>query len=214
MGSIQALRSEALAMRAKEDTNLQVSGFLGGVNKSLGSQIIQLIDQLQGVVAERTKAYNQLVAKINKSINGGGGIGESGVKLTFSLMARAMDLLAIVKNFTTVTDPSFWLSVAKFALDAAGSYFQTKQLQFNFDAAAYDYERMISQLGNLRVDGSLSIPSQVNPTEGAVELLEKRDALMPRFKMKDQTYDVLPAGGTQFWSSNPSRGYVGTLRRL
>ncbi|MFN4151136.1 MAG: hypothetical protein ACK4IX_09345, partial [Candidatus Sericytochromatia bacterium] len=80
MGSIQALRSEALALRAKEDTNVQISGYLGQVNKSLGNQITQLLDQLQGVIKERTKAYNQLMSKINKTIIGKDGIGDTSIR--------------------------------------------------------------------------------------------------------------------------------------
>ena len=105
MGSIQALRSWALSSRANEDTDVQVSGFLGNVNKSLGKQIVGILDQLQGVIGERTKAYNSLVASINKSIDGKGGVAEksivgafAGVKTLFSLpllAAGKLDTAAI-----------------------------------------------------------------------------------------------------------------------
>ena len=70
MGSIQSLRSWALSSRANEDTDVQISGFLGNVNKSLGRQIVGILDQLQGVVGERTKAYNNLVSSINRTVEG------------------------------------------------------------------------------------------------------------------------------------------------
>src|SRR6185295_12561965 len=98
MGSIQALRSEALAMRAKEDTALQVSAHLGSVNKSLGGQITSMIDQLQGVIAERTKAYNGMVTKINKAINGKGGMGDQGIKSTFQVVTVFMSIVSFIKN--------------------------------------------------------------------------------------------------------------------
>lgn len=86
MGVIQSLRSQATAVRAQEDTKLQVSGYLGTVNKSLGNQIDQLIDGLQGAINERTKAYNGIVSKLTQQVSGKGGIGDQGVQFAFQLV--------------------------------------------------------------------------------------------------------------------------------
>jgi len=86
MGVIQSLRSQATASRAQADTQMQVSGYLGNVNKSLGSQVDQLIDGLQAVINERTKAYNGIVSKLTQQVQGKGGIGDQGVQFTFSLV--------------------------------------------------------------------------------------------------------------------------------
>lgn len=85
MGVIQSLRSQATAVRAQEDTKLQVSGYLGTVNKSLGSQVDQLIDGLQSAINERTKAYNGIVSKLTQQVSGKGGIGDQGVQFAFQL---------------------------------------------------------------------------------------------------------------------------------
>lgn len=86
MGVIQSLRSQATAVRAQEDTKLQVSGYLGNVNKSLGSQVDQLIDGLQGAINERTKAYNGIVSKLTQQVSGKGAIGDQGVQFAFQLV--------------------------------------------------------------------------------------------------------------------------------
>jgi hypothetical protein len=86
MGVIQSLRSQATAVRAQEDTKLQVSGYLGTVNKSLGSQIDQLIDGLQGAINERTKAYNGITYKLTQQVSGKGGIGEQSIQLAFQFV--------------------------------------------------------------------------------------------------------------------------------
>lgn len=116
MGSIQGLRSAAMAMRAKEDTNVQVSGHLGGVNKQLGGQINQMMDGLQAVITERTKAYNGLVSKLNQSINGKGGIGDSAVQWAFKAVK------AIVSSIkSTIAAVSCTIAAAQAATEAGMS---------------------------------------------------------------------------------------------
>ena len=94
MGSIQALRSEALAARSRDDTELQVSSYLGGVNKSLGGQILNMIDQLQGVVVERTKAYNKANAGLKQKVEKKGGLGDNMVQFGFQAVDSYMKNLA------------------------------------------------------------------------------------------------------------------------
>lgn len=211
MGSIQALRSEALAMRAKEDTNVQISGYLGGVNKALGNQITQFLDTLQATIKERTKAYNQLMSKINKTILGKDGIGDKAIRAAFGMANAIVGAISGAKGDT-------W-GAAKAAagiLSIAQSYLDILATQETVKSATYDYQKAVSQLGNV---GTMSPgdPKVVLPISGAAELLEKRDAIMPRFKPRDNTYAVGSAfsgGPASTWSLHDHRGYIGTLRRV
>lgn len=100
MGVIQSLRSQATAVRAQEDTKLQVSGYLGTVNKSLGNQIDQLIDGLQGAINERTKAYNGIVSKLTQQVSGKGGIGDQGVQFAFQLVKSLVSMTSAISMAT------------------------------------------------------------------------------------------------------------------
>jgi len=97
MGVIQSLRSQATAVRAQEDTKLQVSGYLSTVNKNLGGQISQLIEGLQNAINERTKAYNATTYKLTQTIQGKGGIGEQGIQFTFSLAKVLIGITNLAK---------------------------------------------------------------------------------------------------------------------
>jgi len=172
MGSIQSLRSAALASRAKEDTNLQVSGYLGTVNKSLGSQITSIVDQLQGVITERTKAYNSLVSKIEKAVNGKQSIGEKGMDVVFSMLTQT---LKIAGGGT----PDYAGILA-----TLGNVFG---LRAEVSGAVYDYEKEISQLGYSFVtpasagDPSLPPVNFTNAEPGAAGMVELRNALSPGY---------------------------------
>lgn len=211
MGSIQALRSEALAMRAKEDTNVQISGYLGGVNKALGNQITQFLDTLQATIKERTKAYNQLMSKINKSILGKDGIGDKAIRAAFALANDFVGAISIAKGDTYAA-----VQLVKVVASIASTFLEMEAIKKTIESATYDYQKAVSQLGNV---GTMSPgdPKVVLPISGAVELLEKRDAIMPRFKPRDNTYAVNGAfsgSPASTWSLHDHRGYIGTLRRV
>lgn len=201
MGSIQALRSEALAMRAKEDTNMQVAGYLGTVNKTLGSQITNLIDQLQGIIKERTKAYNASMAKVHKDVEGKMGIGDVAVKQAFDIVRTILDIIGAL-----VTEGGNALEVADAAAKVISGWLALESAKHNFNSAVYSYEKAASQLGlNSGEPTDVGIPSR---NAGAVKLVDLRDAIMPRYKPRD------PAIATN--TANPAydTGYVGTLRRV
>lgn len=208
MGSIAALRSEAMALRSKENTNFEVSAYLGGVNKGLGTQITGMIDQLQSTILERTKAYNQGIANVKKSLEGKGGVCD---QMILSSFMAVNDVIALFSSFTG----SGWgivqtvISVVG-KLVAGGS--KKKELEMKILADTYNYEKAISQLGFTKVDPSQITGSGGVPMSdaGATSLLNKRDALSPRYKPKDTTWGINPKTNGSFVSS----GYVGTLRKV
>lgn len=210
MGSIQGLRSWALATRANEDTDVQVSGFLGSVNKSLGKQIVDMIDQLQGVIGERTKAYNDLVASLNKTVDGKDGIGSKSILAAMGGIKVVGALMGLVTNSEGATATA-GLAVAT---NLVQNFFTGKGLESTINSAVYDYERMASQLGYMVIEGPVPGGNTADEKEtfkryglnsGASKFLDMRDALMPRYNKAKTS-----SGYIQY----PLQGYVGTLRRL
>jgi len=203
MGSIQALRSDALANRSKADTNLEVSSFLGGVNKSLGSQIVKIVDDLQGVISQRAKAGNGLMAQINQTINGKGGIGDQAIGWTFKLANILISVTAMLIQIGKGNTPDV-SSLIQNATDLTTIFLNRASIEANLASAVYDYKKMVSQTGVSSVDSSLDTNNNGSPDEyshsGAVTLTKLRYSFMVRYKAEDIAY--------------PSVGYVGTLRRI
>lgn len=213
MGSIAALRSEAMAMRAKADTEVQVSSYLGSVNKGLGTQINGMIDQLQSVINSRTKAYNGAVANLKKSFEYKNGICES---MTVNAIAAVSKFVQMIFDYTSVFSMSTLFS-------AIGGAFTAASMAEKIRADVYNYEKMVSQLGFTQVD-----PAPVDPLTGSNKtianmsdagtytLLQKRDSLSPRYKSKDKNW--LASSNASYLgggvSANNNNGYVGTLRRV
>lgn len=215
MGSIQSLRSWALASRANEDTDLQTSGFLGGVNKSLGGQIVGIIDQLQGVIAQRTKAYNGLVSSINKTIDGKDGVAAKAIMITFTAIKNLATLAALLIRGGTITAAAIISLVG----GVIANYLSGLGVESTIESAVYDYEKMASQLGYMEVDvtppstAAVPIPlnfKSVNLTTGASKFLDLRDALMPKYNRFD---DFNVGGANGIYGPYTLKGYVGSLRR-
>lgn len=218
MGSIQSLKSWALATRANEDTDLQTSGHIGNINKTLGSQILDMIDRLQGVISQRTKAYNSLVNSINKQVEGKDGIGPkvaiAGITATRSLFASVGGIIGAVKDGGSTSAALY--AVAGAVTSLISSWFQGQSLKHSANAIVYDYEKMASQLGYYQ--STRTFPDDPTTTideskiveisdmvSGASMYLDLRDGLMPRYYQNrmDDSYNYAPG-----------RGYIGTLRRM
>lgn len=195
MGSIQSMRSEALGSRALQDTNLQIANQLGSVHKSLGGQVTQVIDSLQGLISERTKAYDAGINKVKQSIMGKGGIGDQGVTWTFQLVQAVIMIAGMASNPSSV-DVGGVLSALGTVTQVAG---QATQIHYSIAGTEIDYEKAVSQLGYSSVDMLASGSDPSRSTGGAVLPLTYRDALMPRFKPRDPG------------AAMSKKGYVGTL---
>lgn len=207
MGSIAALRSEAMAMRAKADTEVQISSYLGSVNKGLGTQINGMIDQLQSVINSRTKAYNGAVSNLKKSFEYKNGICES---MTVNAITAVSKFVQMIFDYSSVASMSTLFS-------AIGGAFTAASMSEKIRADVYNYEKMVSQLGFTQVDpGTVNADSPHLADAGTYTLLQKRDSLSPRYKSKDKNW--LASSNASYLgggvSSNNNNGYVGTLRRV
>lgn len=232
MGSIQSLRSWALASRANEDTDVQISGFLGGVNKSLGRQIVDTMDKLQGVIAARTKSYNQLVGNLSRTVDGKDGIAVKAIQSAFTAFRMIQSAIAIavmavkITNAKAADKPDMEKEMAAMLVSIGGTaianYLTGLGFKETVKSAVYDYEKMASQLGYVEfktrdwisdnnftpfVPVSDPLLNEAGLHTGASSYVDMRDALMPRSSATRQTNLVVRGG-------NPGATYIGTLRRL
>lgn len=200
MGSIAALRSEAMALRAKENTEFEVSAYLGSVNKGLGTQINGMIDQLQNVINQRTKAYNGSVSNLKKSLEGKGGICD---QMVLAALDGVSSFIKIVLEF----------DLTALVGGVIKGYFGGAAMKDKIQADIYNYEKMVSQIGFTMVDPSTAGPQLADA--GTYTLLQKRDSLTPRYKSKDARWKaaVNPNGIYSAYTHN-NNGYVGTLRSV
>ena len=228
MGSIQALRSEALAARSRDDTELQVATYLGGVNKSLGGQTLNMLDSLQQAVVAKTQAYNKAQVGLKMKIEKKGGLQDTMIQFGFKLIDSFIKQIASVKNIVVLAvklvkaysanvaglanfakENAASLAALAFDLVSMATLYASNSAMFdsikhNVKSATYDYEKMVSQLGMMdkRPTGIVSTAAA-----GASRILDSRDALMPRYKPKQ--------GGAIFSAAyNTTGGYVGSLRKV
>jgi hypothetical protein len=200
MGSIQGLRSEAVALRAKSDTDLQISQHLGGVNKSLGSQLTGIIDQLQGVITERTKAYNASMLNLARTINGKDAIGSRGMQVVFGIVGFAFDVIKMIKDGGNVA------GVIAAAFDAIKIVSDTVALRYNINSAVYDYEKGASQLGYTNItpqNSSLPSASDISADPGASQLINLKNSIMPSYKSYNQ----------RLMNNGYMQTYIGALKK-
>lgn len=211
MGSIAGLRSEAMALRSKENTGFEVSAYLGTVNKSLGTQITGMIDQLQSTILDRTKAYNQGISSLKKSLEGKNGICDQMLVSSFQAMSK------VIEKFSAATGSAWGLLGV--LVSAITGQADKVAMEAKIKADMYNYEKALSQLGFTRMDPQQVLTGSVPLSDaGATSLLNKRDALSPRYKPKDINR------GTGSWIAASKKngnldttgytGYVGTLRKV
>ena len=203
MGAITSLRSEALAYRAREDTNLQVSGQLGTINRTFGGEIVKVIDQLQGVIGSRTTAYNGLVGKVNQALQGQGGVAEQQLQWGFDLASLIISTTQLLSSDPSDT-PGYIASLTQKGLELVAIISGAVGVRASLEAITFDYQKMLSQLGLSPLDPTQNVDNVPGADDvrhlGAKGLQILRDSTMLSYKPLDNT-----------WTG--PRGYVGSLSR-
>lgn len=141
MPAIQAMRSDALALRAKEDVQEKIPSFFNSVNKSLGQNIVQGQDSAQAVAEARFAAANQLAATLRQKLDGEGGLAELVAGAGMDLINSSISLLLAILGKTTTQD---LLDTAS-AISAFLS--EREALQLQWDAAAATFAQWTVQAG-------------------------------------------------------------------
>jgi hypothetical protein len=141
MPAIQAMRSDALALRAKEDVQEKIPSFFNSVNKSLGQNIVQGQDSAQAVAEARFAAANQLAATLRQKLDGEGSLAELVAGAGMDLINSSISLVLAILGKTTTQD---LLDTAS-AISAFLS--EREALQLQWDAAAATFAQWTVQAG-------------------------------------------------------------------
>lgn len=141
MPAIQAMRSDAMALRAKEDIQEKIPSFYNSVNQALGQSIIQGQDAAEQLISSRFEAANKIAAELRQKLDGKGGLTEQGVAMTMKLISSTLStILTVLGKSTTTKILDLASALANFMLEQAA-------LRENWDAAVATYAQWTVQAG-------------------------------------------------------------------
>lgn len=197
MPSIQAMRSDALAMRSLEDVKEKVPSFYNSVNQALGQTVVQQQDSTEQLMTARAEAANGILASLKQKIDGKGAFAESALNYSFQSVVSVIDTIAtsINQQIDTSTIVTIAASLGQMSTEAAAYAAQ-------FDAAAADYVQYTLQAGygadissgsfhdKFISDGSFDALAM--GMRGAVAY---RDAMTPRYTDRSN-YDTMYKWGS------------------
>jgi len=173
MPAIQAMRSDALAARSKEDIQEKIPSFFNSVNQALGQNVITGQDAAEQLLDSRFKAANSIAAQIRQKVDSQGGLAELAAGAGMKLISSLLDTVLLAFSKTNTTDAIQVLSdIAMFMLERA-------TLQAQWDAVAATYAQWIVQAG-FAGQGDLFTNANRNALGGR-GALKYRDALTPRW---------------------------------
>lgn len=141
MPAIQAMRSDALAMRAKEDVQEKIPSFFNSVNQSLGSNIVAGQDAAEQLLTARFQAANALAAQIRQKVDGQGALADMAAGAGMKLISTALDVVLGILGKTTTTD------AIQVASDIANFLLERETLQLQWDAIAATHAQWTVQAG-------------------------------------------------------------------
>lgn len=141
MPAIQAMRSDALAARAKEDVQEKIPSFYNSVNQALGQSVINGQDNAEQLVSSRFQAANGLAAQIRQKIDGTGAVSELTAGAGFKLIASSFNILLALLQKTQTTN------TIQLASDIATFMLERQTLQYQWEAAAANYAQWTVQAG-------------------------------------------------------------------
>lgn len=205
MPAIQAMRSDALALRAKEDVQEKIPSFFNSVSQALGQNIISGQDAAEQLIEARFAAANALVGQIRQKVDGDGGISEMAAGAGFKMISSALSLLLSALSRTTTTDlVEIGLAIANFIIEA-------QVLKLQWDAVAATHAQWVVQAGysgqSTSIDPSIGTAAAI----GGRGALKYRDAFTPRFTSR-AGYANSQLGGS--YTTYYGWGSVGSITRI
>ncbi len=141
MPAIQAMRSDALAMRAKEDVQEKIPSFFNSVSQALGQNIIQGQDNAEQLVEARFSAANALAAQIRQQVDGQGGIAEMAAGAGIKLISSTLNTILSALQRTTTTD------IIEMASAIANFIIESRILNLQWEAVAATHAQWVVQAG-------------------------------------------------------------------
>jgi hypothetical protein len=206
MPAIQAMRSDALAMRSKEEVQEKIPSFYNSVNQALGQSIIAGQDAAEQLLEQRFAAANQLAAQIRQKVDGQGAISELTAGAGLKMISSALSITLAILSKTTTQE------LIELASALVNFSFELTTLKLQWEAAAATYAQWTVQAGFTGHGTSPLFTSVNNNAMGGRGALRYRDALTPRFT--DRNIYTSTALGARSYETWYSWGSVGSISRV
>lgn len=200
MPSIQALRSDALAMRSLEDVKEKIPSFYNSVNQALGQTVTQQQDSTEQLAAARAEAANGILASLKQKIDGKGAFAEAAINYAYKSINQIINTIQMAVG---QSDTSQMLSMA---IDMAAMSTEASAYAAQFDAAAADYVQFTLQAGygaDIQNNFLLNFHDKFEDSSGDFTALSMgmrgavnyRDSMTPRFTDR-ANYDTMYKWGS------------------
>lgn len=175
MPAIQAMRSDALALRAKEDVQEKIPSFFNQVSQALGQSVVAGQDAAEQLIQSRFTAANQLVGQLRQKLDSQGGLAELAAGAGMKVISQILSSVLSIMKKTTTTD------AIQVASDILNFMTERQSLQLQWDAAAATYAQWVVQAGYAGHGNNGLFTSQQMNAMGGRGAIKYRDALTPRF---------------------------------
>ncbi|MBF2052163.1 MAG: hypothetical protein IGS03_01710 [Candidatus Sericytochromatia bacterium] len=205
MPAIQAMRSDALAARSKEDVKEKIPSFFNSVNQALGQNIIKGQDNAEQLIQSRFQAANALAAEIRKKVDAQGSLAEmtagGGMKLVSSAVST---FLAVLSKTDTRDIIDVIRSITEFIL-------KRQEAQLQWRAVAATFAQWTVQAG-FTGNGEFFDGAEEGSAMGGRGAIMYRDSFTPRWT--DQRFYNRQDGSTINYASFYNWGSVGSISRM
>lgn len=205
MPAIQAMRSDALAARSKEDVKEKIPSFFNSVNQALGQNIIKGQDNAERLVESRFQAANALAAEIRKKMDGQGSLAEMTAAGGMKLISSAVSTLLAVLGKTTSQD------VIEIITTIADFVLKREEAQLQWRAIAATYAQWTVQAG-FTGTGSFFGTAEEAFAMGGRGAIMYRDSFTPRWT--SQRYYDTQEGARRDYATYYNWGSVGSISRM
>jgi len=210
MPAIQAMRSDALALRAKEDMQEKIPQFYNSVNQSLGQSIVQGQDAAEQLIEARFEAANKIAAELRQKLDGKGGLTELGVGMTMKTISQVLSTTLTLLGKTSTT------KILELASSLANFLLEQSALREQWDAAVATYGQWTVQAGYTGHDTvGLNISTTMR-SMGGRGAIKYRDAITPRWTDRRGYAGITSAGmgGPNGYDTWFNWGSVGSITRV
>lgn len=205
MPAIQAMRSDALAARSKEDVKEKIPSFFNSVNQALGQNIIKGQDNAEQLIQSRFQAANALAAEIRKKVDGQGALAEMTASGGMKLVSSAISLFLGVLSKTTTQDAiEIIRTITEFIL-------KREEAQLQWEAIAATFAQWTVQAG-FTGNGDFFDAGEEGSAMGGRGAVMYRDSFTPRWT--DQRYYTRQDNSTIDYASMYNWGSVGSISRM
>jgi hypothetical protein len=216
MPAIQAMRSNALALRAKEDMQEKIPQFYNSVNQSLGQSIVQGQDAAEQLIQSRYEAANKIAAELRQKLDGKSGLVELGVGMTMKTISQLLTVTLTLLGKTSTQ------KIIDLALTLTNFFLEQAALKEQFKSAVATYGQWTVQAGYTGHDstGGLLDLANTQRSMGGRGAIKYRDAITPRWTDRRGYTGTAPygatagVGGVNGYDTWYSWGSVGSITRI